>query len=92
MPLGTQPGDREYVVYGLIRHRTLWQWLFRWLPPTYELRLGRSAVTADEAMANAQVRINAPPRGHVIGIAAHALACCSEKHYRVGDLQAPADG
>jgi hypothetical protein len=72
----TQPaGSKEYDVYVLMEQRSRWSWLFWWLKPVYEIKVGTAFDSAEKAALAAQIRANASP-GRAIGIAADALVCC----------------
>src|SRR5438876_1097542 len=59
------------------------RWLF-WRPRyTYEIVVGKSFASADEAARSAQLKTNAAG-GEAIGIAADAL-CCADKAGRMGE-------
>jgi len=75
-------GSKEYDVYVLKEHHGFWNWIFWWLKPSYEIVVGQSFASAEEAAKSAQLKTNAS-RGRVIGIAADAIVCCSEKNYIV---------
>jgi len=70
-------GQKEYDVYILIRHDSVWRWIFWWLRPTYEVVLGTAADTAENAAKSAQIKANAAG-DKAIGIAADALICCEQ--------------
>ncbi len=76
-------GEKEYDVYVLVEHRGFWRWIFWWWPRSYEIVLGTSFATAEEAAKSAQLKTNAAG-GRAIGIAADAIVCCREQHNIVG--------
>ena len=76
-------GDKEYDVYVLVRHTPFWGWFLWWLQPTYEIVLGQSFATAEDAAMQAQLKTNSAG-GTAIGIAASALVCCEESRAIVG--------
>jgi hypothetical protein len=76
-------GEKEYDVYVLIERSGFWQSIFWWWPRTYEIVLGTSFATAEEAARSAQIKANAA-NGRAIGIAADAIVCCREQANIVG--------
>ena len=77
-------GSKEYDVYVIVEERSLFYWFSPFLPRPYRILLGKSFASADEARANAELQVNAPPVGKVIGIAADAIVCCKDEHFTTG--------
>ena len=68
-------GQVEYDVYVLMQQRSFWRWLFWWRSHSYEIILGQSFASAEEAARSAQLKLNAAG-GKAIGISADAMVCC----------------
>ncbi len=83
-------GEKEYV-YVLIEHRGFWYWIFWWIRRRYQIVVGTSFATAEEAARSAELKPNAAG-GRAIGIAADAIVCCREEKAIVGPGGATARG
>jgi hypothetical protein len=83
-------GSKEYDVYVLKEHSGFWRWIFWWMKPSYEIVVGQSFATAEEAAKSAQIKTNASG-GRVIGIAADAMVCCFEENIIIRE-QTPGAG
>jgi hypothetical protein len=57
----------------------LWQWVFWWPRYSYQIVVGRSFVSAEEAERNALVQAQGTG-WEIIGIAASAMCCAAIEH------------
>jgi hypothetical protein len=71
-------GEKEYDVYVLIEQKGFWHWIFWWTNRSYQIVVGTSFASAEEAARSAEFKTNAAA-GRAIGIAADAIVCCREE-------------